>query len=373
MPEPSNWMLVFSDGTGQRGVREDDAVKNTNIFQMYLASENKPYLETFYDPGLGAPEEGKDSLTRKLRNLWAKGTGWGITTNITDCYEALLTKWTPDKKIGLFGFSRGAYTIRCVGGVLSTCGVATSDGGKPISKDKDGPGAVRRREIADEAVATYKIKSEAERKAAGAAFAVKYQAAKRVPDVIGVFDTVKSLGLPGITNVVNPWQHEFHNKELSTSVPVGLHALAIDENRRSFLPEHWEEPGAEAKAKGQVIEQVWFPGAHSDIGGGYDDDWRLADLALDWMLDRLRNVAHLHIPLTVVVRDALHGKAHDERTGLGRFWLPAERSIRGESADVDPLCRGIEDRFDALSPRYRPKPLRGHPRVSKYFQGKYGG
>ncbi len=363
---PNQWCLIFSDGTGQRGVRDDSSVRNTNIFQMFCAAENKIYLDTFYDPGLGAPDEGSNAWSRTLRNLWAKGTGWGISANIADCYEALMIKWKPGVKIGLFGFSRGAYTVRCLGGVLSTCGIATS-GGKPFPADKDGPLAKQRRKIAEEAVAIYKIKADTERKAAGKAFATKYKAAPAMPEVIGVFDTVKSLGLPGVMNLANPWKHEFHDNELSVRVPVGLHALSIDENRKSFLPELWEDVDAEGRAAGQVIEQVWFPGVHSDIGGGYDDDWKLADLSLDWMLDRLRNVAQLHIPLTVTIEDNVLGAQHDERTGMGAFWLAAQRTIRGKSNDVDPLCHDIDLRFTKGQPPYRPKPLSGHPRAKRYY------
>ena len=102
MPEPAPWCLIFSDGTGQRGVRRrTDSVKNTNMFQMFIAAEGKPGLETFYDAGLGAPAEGENSWGRTARNLWSKATGWGITANIADCYEALLIGWKPGMKIGL--------------------------------------------------------------------------------------------------------------------------------------------------------------------------------------------------------------------------------------------------------------------------------
>lgn len=365
---PDSWCLIFSDGTGQRGVRDDATVRNTNVFQMFAAAEGKPFFETFYDPGLGAPEEGEWGWTRTARNLWSKATGWGITANITDCYEALLVKWKPGMKIGLFGFSRGAYTVRCLGGVLATCGVATSDGGAPIPADAEGPGATRRRAIADEAAAIYKIQDDVERREKGAAFARAYAAPPVVPDVIGVFDTVKALGLPGVMNIANPWKHEFHDHELSVRVPVGLQVLSIDEDRKEFRAELWDDPDAEALAAGQVIEQVWFPGVHSDVGGGYDDDWRLADMTLDWMLSRLRDVARLHIPLTVTIRDNLLGRAHDERTGFGVFWLPGERTIRGRSRDVDALCDNIEVRFDLYAPPYRPKPLAAHPRVRGYYK-----
>jgi uncharacterized protein (DUF2235 family) len=364
---PDYWCLIFSDGTGQRGVRNDNTVKNTNIFQMFLAAEDKIYLETFYDAGLGAPAEGSLGWTRTFRNLWSKATGWGITANIVDCYEALMMKWKPGMKIGLFGFSRGAYTVRCLGGVLATCGIAMVDRDAPISKEKEGPGAKRRRAIADEAVAAYKIKNATERKAAGRSFAQKYDAQPAMPDVIGVFDTVKALGLPGLMNIANPWKHEFHDNELSVRIPVGLHALSVDENRKEFLPVLWKEVEVQGPGTVQVIEQVWFPGVHSDVGGGYEDDWRLSDLALDWMLSRLRDVAHLHIPLTVTISDNLLGKAHDERTGMGTLWLPAERAIRGHSHDIDAICAKMETRFDGLQPAYRPRPLNRHPRFRHYY------
>ena len=85
------------------------------------------------------------------------------------------------------------------------------------------------------------------------------------------------------------------------------------------------------------------------------------------MLDRLRNIAKLHIPLTVSKRDNVLGQAHDERSGFGTLWLPAARKVRGEAVDRDALCGGIEDRFDQYRPSYRPRLLRSHPRVSRFF------
>jgi uncharacterized protein (DUF2235 family) len=253
---PETWCLIFSDGTGQRGVRDDANVKNTNVFQMYMAVDGKPGFASFYDPGLGAPAEGSNDWARTFRNLWSKATGWGITANIVDCYEALMLRWKPGVRIGLFGFSRGAYTVRCLGGVLSTCGVATKmTDGSPIPFDEVGPAAKRRRAIAEEAVAAYKIGEKASRVQAGRDFASRYDASPAAPRVIGVFDTVKALGLPGVIDVVNPFRHEFHDNELSTRVEIGLHALSIDENRKTFAPVQWDDPDADALAAGQIIEQ----------------------------------------------------------------------------------------------------------------------
>lgn len=376
MPDAATdeWVLIFSDGTGQRGVRDDAdrgeidgvRIKGTNVFWMFSAAEGKPGLATFYDPGLGAPEEGSRGWRRAAENLWSQATGWGITANITDCYDALLAKWRPGMKIGLFGFSRGAYTVRCVSGVLSACGLATTDGAAAIDREKEGPGAERRRQIADEAVAAYELDDKAAREAAGAAFARKYASAPVVPDVIGVFDTVESLGLPGVTNMVNPFKHRFHNKRLSPRVRIGLHALSIDENRKAFAPVLWDDPDAQAGAAGQIIEQCWFPGVHSDIGGGYEEKG-LSDLALAWMLKRLHALAGLRIPLDeATLKPDLHADAHNERTGMGVAWWPAERNIRGETADIAALCAKLEDRFERLM-TYRPRPLSRHPRMTRFY------
>ncbi|MEO3387284.1 DUF2235 domain-containing protein [Mesorhizobium sp. CAU 1741] len=368
------WVLIFSDGTGQRGVRDEAdmpqisgmTVKNTNVFQIYFATEGLPEFEAFYDAGLGAPAEGGNEWSRTLRNLWSKATGWGITANITDCYEALMMRWKPGMKIGLFGFSRGAYTVRCLGGVLATCGLATRMDGAPLPGDETAAAVKRRRAVAEEAVATYKIGKEDKRRAAGQTFAERHASELCVPDVIGVFDTVKALGLPGVMNAVNPWQHEFHDSELASRVHVGLHALSIDENRKTFAPELWDDPDVEALAKGQVIEQVWFPGVHSDVGGGYEDG-RLADLALQWMLARAEALVGLRIPLSVSIHDNLLAPSHNERTGFGVLWRPGERAIRGKAVDVDAACADLETRFDRHAPAYRPNPLSRHPRFARFY------
>jgi uncharacterized protein (DUF2235 family) len=367
MPNSDHWCLIFSDGTGQRGVRDNPAIRNTNVFQMFVAVDETPGFECFYDAGLGAPVEGSWGWSRTFRNLWSKATGWGITANIVDCYEALMLKWKPGMKVGLFGFSRGAYTVRCLGGVLGTCGIAMSDGGAPISKEEEGSGAERRRQIAEEAVAAYKIKDERARKAAGEKFAQRYRAEAVIPEVIGVFDTVKALGLPGIMNAANPYKHEFHDTELSTRIRVGLQALSIDENRKEFAPVLWDDLSPEAIQAGQVIEQCWFPGVHSDVGGGYDDDSNLSDVALAWMLGRLRELTGLHFPITIEPEGKILGKAHNERTGFGIFWIPGERSIRGEAVDIAALCEKLETRFDKHAPPYRPNALRRHPRTKPYY------
>ena len=129
-------ILIFSDGTGEAGgLTPDENV--SNIYKLFRATRCGPDSDidprdqvTFYDPGLGSqPETGVFGAERAYRwvyNLVSQATGLGITKNIVDCYAAILQMWQPGDRIFLFGFSRGAYTVRCVAAVLSLCGVPTT-------------------------------------------------------------------------------------------------------------------------------------------------------------------------------------------------------------------------------------------------------
>jgi uncharacterized protein (DUF2235 family) len=128
---PKN-VLIFSDGTGQAGgLRFDE--NRTNVYKLYRAtrcgpdsSVNPREQVAFYDPGLGSPADGSHlgwRILRWIHNKIAQATGFGITRNIIDCYAALIQLWEPGDRIFLFGFSRGAYTVRCLAGVIAFCGI----------------------------------------------------------------------------------------------------------------------------------------------------------------------------------------------------------------------------------------------------------
>lgn len=138
-------ILIFSDGTGQvGGLRVEE--RRSNIYKLYRATRCGPdscvtpsEQVAFYDPGLGSrpmPSGLLPSLARWFHNFLSQATGFGLTTNIIDCVEAVYRLWRPGDRIFLFGFSRGAYTARCVGGVLCLCGVPTQlEHGKPMKYD----------------------------------------------------------------------------------------------------------------------------------------------------------------------------------------------------------------------------------------------
>lgn len=215
-------ILIFADGTGQAGgLRPDQAL--TNVYKLYRATRVGPDSTidparqvAFYDAGLGTePDAGGTPFRffRWLRRFYSAATGTGISTNIIECYEAILRVYEPGDRIYLFGFSRGAYTARCVGGMLRLCGVPTTDGrGGP--RPRWGRAL---RAIAAEAVRTVyehgagrnREAYEAEREEKARRFRHKYgsgepgtNASNVSPYFIGVFDTVAALGARGLRRVL---------------------------------------------------------------------------------------------------------------------------------------------------------------------------
>jgi uncharacterized protein (DUF2235 family) len=215
-------ILIFSDGTGQAGGITFDEYRS-NVYKLYRATRCGPDTDidpdqqlAFYDPGLGSPLSGEGirfGFLRKFYNLISSATGLGITHNIIDCYAALIRLYRPGDRIFLFGFSRGAYTVRCLGGVLGLCGIPTRmPGDKPLLRD-----ARTARRIAREAVkrvyrhgsgtddkgqatGAHKRKMNEQRKALGVQFRERYRSSgpdgpNVVPHFIGVWDTVAAVGL----------------------------------------------------------------------------------------------------------------------------------------------------------------------------------
>jgi uncharacterized protein (DUF2235 family) len=127
-------LVIYSDGTGQRGGVSLDE-RRTNIYKMFRATRTGPDTSidpsrqiAFYDPGLGSAAGNTETIAgigRAMANVVAQATGLGIDKNIIDCYAAILRLYRPGDRIYLIGFSRGAYTVRCLSGVLSLCGIPT--------------------------------------------------------------------------------------------------------------------------------------------------------------------------------------------------------------------------------------------------------
>lgn len=406
-------ILVFSDGTandtGGQADKPDPKLPGdkglSNIYRMYVASSEKIQSSisveqqvSFYDAGLGSGEEADNQpvlksglnifgfVTRPLYKGLSQATGFGITRNIVDCYRFLVNVYEPGDKIFLFGFSRGAYTVRSLGGLLSLLGVLKKDGLNKQQINK----AIK------DAVAIYKIRDSANR--IDKANQVKSDYYQVVPHVIGVFDTVRALGLTGgVTRVIGSITeqfapHKFHDHSLNAEVPYAFQAVSIDENRKHFSVELWDNDPTAHKA----LEQRWFPGVHSDIGGSYPDGDSgtgrdLGRVTLAWMLNRLEQsntgllVNRDVLDIENVSDSSQHhlGDQHNERAkkrlGIlptGWFWPEGFRTraanVPLETDDaVAPDRNGIItgrtlDRFKRRSD-YRPEALRGHPDFSDEY------
>jgi uncharacterized protein (DUF2235 family) len=197
--------------------------------------------------------------------------GDGIEDNIISLYRSVLYNYEPGDELFFFGFSRGAFTVRSLAGFISYAGLlgksddyytpdfyACYEGGK-------GPGTP------EWAKAMHKLESP-----------------RLHPTIkmLGVWDTVGSLGAPGVLGQwLNSKKYQYHQVGLSTDIENAFHALAIDEHRKPFVPTLWESPPGWTGH----LEQVWFAGVHCNVGGGYAQDG-LANEALYWLLGE---AAHL--------------------------------------------------------------------------------
>src|SRR6185295_17887594 len=214
---PKN-IVIFSDGTGQRGgILVDE--RRSNIYKLYRATRCGPDSTVdpaeqvaFYDPGIGTLPPGSGgigSLGRRAYNLISQALGLGLTRNIIACYAAIVQLWRPGDKIFLFGFSRGAYTIRCLAAVICKCGIPTRmKDGTPLRRDdatvhKIASEAVKRvyqhtSSWVEKDATPRQLELLEQRKALAARFREQYGAADGdepnvYPYFIGVFDCVASL------------------------------------------------------------------------------------------------------------------------------------------------------------------------------------
>ncbi len=246
----------------------------------------------FYDAGVGADGGLIDRLVDGV-------TGRGVEQNIRDGYRFLAHNWLPGDEIYVFGFSRGAFTARSLCGFIDLIGLLPKHHVDRL----------------DAAWTLYRT-PEAERDQAALAELTREARRQAKVKCLGVWDTVGSLGVPLQPLQLLSRRHRFHNAELSDVVECAFHALAIDEKRGPFGPVLWQK--ACGRELPQVVEQVWFAGAHSNVGGGWSDT-SVADLALTWMIRRVQANSGLAFDEDYIARqlrpDPL-GNISDSRTPL---------------------------------------------------------
>ena len=258
-------LIVCADGTWNspdQELEEFDLRKPSNVVKLARAIRPVDSSGTsqivYYDTGVGTHNF--------VDKLVGGATGVGLSENVIAAYRFLVNNYVDDDEVYLFGFSRGAYTARSLGGLLHKIGLLPKPQEYWLPEGYD----LYREDAPKQKLDRYKRLNKSR--------SIKVK-------MIGVWDTVGALGIPvGILSGIGRQKYQFHDVSLPGIVENAFHALAVDEQRVDFAPSVWSQKNAS-----QVLDQQWFPGVHTNIGGGYADNG-IANHALLWMISKAVNL-----------------------------------------------------------------------------------
>jgi uncharacterized protein (DUF2235 family) len=296
---PKN-IIVFCDGTWNVPDEKSGPTNVTRIFEAvtpYDANGNPQIAH--YIQGVG---------TSRSDRVSGGGFGLGISRNIKEGYQFICSNYQPGDHLFLFGFSRGAYTARSIAGFIHNLGILT----RPYFYKLNS------------AYKYYRDNTEDWKPDSPNAmdFQSRYCWPSKDIYFLGVWDTVGALGAPyGVILgyiIDKLFKCSFHDTKLSSSIHSAYHAVAIDEKRWPFRPTLWTLDVSHVQAN---FEEHWFPGVHSDVGGGYENSG-LSDVTLDWMASKacLRGLSlDLNLISNPPVTPDPHQDKHDSQTVLYRL------------------------------------------------------
>jgi uncharacterized protein (DUF2235 family) len=255
-------LVVCCDGTWNKP--DNETITNVEKIARTVQSDPRAtggaYQLVYYVSGVGAGSYAADRLL-------GGAFGFGLFHNVIASYRFLAQNYEPGDEIFIVGFSRGAYTARSVAGMVGRVGLLT----KVSLVEERLPAAVHMYQRTDLPEGAFGASVDE----------FRHDHCHPAPvTFLGVFDTVGALGVPGFMRRAP----RFHDVQLSGQILRARHALAMDETRMKFAPTFWEAPEqpAGAPTEDARVKQVWFEGAHSDVGGGYRDTG-LSDTSLLWM------------------------------------------------------------------------------------------
>lgn len=266
----SKTIVICADGTGNQFCGH-----NSNVIKLYqcLDLTNPARQVAYYHGGLGTMGDPGALSNWSKRWTRAKGLafGYGLTRAIADIYAYLMETYEGGDSVFLCGFSRGAYTVRALAGLLHMFGLLR-------------PGNLNQIDYATEMLKTKQTPASFD---IAAEFKSTFSRECK-PHFVGVWDTVSSVGW-----VWDPLHVPYTAR--NPDIAIGRHAISIDERRCFFRQNLWSGPGP-----GQDFKQVWFAGVHSDVGGGYPEkESGLAKIALEWMLVEAEKAGMLLAPAQV--------------------------------------------------------------------------
>jgi uncharacterized protein (DUF2235 family) len=327
-------IVVCADGTWNRP--EKDLAKDfpTNVLRMARAIDPRGSdgltQQVFYDWGIGSYYE----------QVLGGATGKGLNKNIMDDYRYIVQNYQPGDEIFLFGFSRGAYTVRSLSGLIYNCGILK----RPDAR------------LIEEAFEHYKKPgySYAPDGEKSIAFRDAHSHKSRNIKFVGVWDTVGALGIPISFLGLLDKKDEFYDTKIGPNVDIARHAMAIDEVRSDFEPTIWDP------REKLDLKQVWFAGVHSNIGGSYAPDKEtgglLSDIPLEWMMQQAAEAGLVLEPhLKTSLNCRYDATLHNSRKHIYRSKSPLYRPIDHNKGDIL-IHQSVKQRWDN-DKDYRPKNL----------------
>ena len=276
---------------------------DTNVLRLFehLAAQDRAQQLLYYDPGVGGPDAmpstgATDWLSRRWERVLGLASGRGIFDNIEQGYAFLMRHWQPDDQIWLFGFSRGAFTARCIAGMIHHFGILRPEHDTLLPTllrvyfSQAGAQSAQRAETKrrrfSENVLGVQVREGDVRVRETVAGQVREsfttpEGREAWVHFIGVWDTVESVGFPGFS-LQMPGTSTVRNRRWHHV----RHALSLDEHRWTFLPRLYSEDNFGGPRDTQSLSQLWFRGVHGDSGGGYPlPTSELSNEALRWMVD----------------------------------------------------------------------------------------
>jgi uncharacterized protein (DUF2235 family) len=347
-------IVLLSDGTGNSAAK----VWRTNVWRVY------EYLDLTGSEQVAKYDDGVGSSAFKPLALLGGALGWGLKRNVIDLYKFVCRNYRlasaddpsqPGSKIYAFGFSRGAFTVRILVGLILQQGLVPYHSESDLhARAKDAYRAFR----AEKFHSVLRVELVF-RKIRDALVFIRSRLTGRKPydkkdnigvpsiEFIGVWETVAAYGLPieemtrGVSQWI--WPLELPTRTLDRRVRRACQALALDDERTTFHPVLWNEEGeprpvpdeqGKCWLKDERISQVWFIGVHSNVGGGYPDD-ALAYIPLYWMMEEAR-ARGLSFKAPPADPDAFRraasaqdkdGRQYDSRAGLAGYYRYGPRKI----------------------------------------------
>jgi uncharacterized protein (DUF2235 family) len=342
---PKN-IVLLSDGTGNAASK----VWRTNVWRLFQS------LDLTNSRQVAIYEDGVGSSSFKPLALLGGVFGWGLKRNVIDLYTFLCRNYEPGARIYAFGFSRGAFTIRVLLGLVANQGLVRYDTEAALQRRAVAAYRAYRKErfhsVSHVETLFRGIRDIGLRLVDRLRGRRHYDRADNIetPPIrfVGLWDTVAAYGLPieEMTRGVSQWLWplELPNRKLGATVLRACHALALDDERTTFHPVLWSERQEDPAApdgdgrrwtKDERVSQVWFPGSHSNVGGGYPDD-SLAHVSLTWMMKEaalcdltFKSAPEADPDAAVNARSSADkdGRLYDSRHGLAGYYRYGPRKI----------------------------------------------